>query len=89
MNAFKTSLRALLLAATFAGVAHAETDTVTLGRQPGLPHLVMMIMEHDKLVEKHLAATGLPNTKVSCFCRMAARRRMRCCPAGWISRASA
>jgi NitT/TauT family transport system substrate-binding protein len=67
MNAIKTSLRGFLLAATIAGVAHAETDTVTLGRQPGLPHFVMMIMEHDKLVEKHLAAEGLPDTKVSWF----------------------
>jgi NitT/TauT family transport system substrate-binding protein len=68
MRPFGTVFGSLLALAAMAGAAapaRAETDTVTLGRQPGLPHFVMMVMQHDHLVEKHLAALGLPNTKVS------------------------
>jgi NitT/TauT family transport system substrate-binding protein len=66
MKFLRTSLGSLLALASvaIAAPAAAETDTVTLGRQPGLPHFVMMVMQHEHLVEKHLAALGLANTKV-------------------------
>jgi len=46
-------------------VARAESDTVTLGHQPGLPHLVMIVMKQQQLVQKHLAELGLGSTKVN------------------------
>ena len=45
--------------------AAAETPTVVLARLPGLPHLPMMIMQQQHLVEQHLAQEGLSSTKVT------------------------
>jgi NitT/TauT family transport system substrate-binding protein len=43
----------------------AETGTVRLAKQFGLASLTFMVMEHEKLYEKHLVSAGLPDTKVS------------------------
>lgn len=40
--------------------ALAETATVRIAKQYGLPYLPLMVMEHERLVEKHGAAAGLP-----------------------------
>jgi NitT/TauT family transport system substrate-binding protein len=53
---------AMILGAT--GAAQAEVDTVKLSSQYGIGYLQLTLMQHDKLVEKHLAKNGLPNTKV-------------------------
>ncbi len=54
----------ILVGSATGRAALAETDTVRLAKQFGLASLTFMVMEHDKIYEKHLAAAGLPNTKV-------------------------
>jgi sulfonate transport system substrate-binding protein len=58
---------ALILAAALAlgGVARAELNEVVVGRQYGLVFLQLMVMEHDKLLEKHLKAAGLDTVTVT------------------------
>jgi len=41
--------------------AQAEASGVRIVKQYGLPHVPLMVMEHQKLVEKHAARLGLPN----------------------------
>lgn len=57
---------AAVIAAGFplAQPARAEVGTVRLAKQFGLASLTFVVMEHEKLYEKHLAAAGLPDTKV-------------------------
>ncbi len=42
-----------------------ESNEIRIARQPGLVYLQAIIMEENKLVEKHAAALGLKDTKVS------------------------
>jgi NitT/TauT family transport system substrate-binding protein len=66
----KATLASLLVITVLAAApqtASAQSATVTLGRQPGLPHLVMMIMDHEHLVQKHLTALGMPSTTVTWY----------------------
>ena len=42
----------------------AEASVVRIVRQYGLPTLPLMVMEHEKFVEKHAARLGLPSLKV-------------------------
>jgi len=53
---------ALVGAATFV---RAETKQVRLAKQVGLASLTLLVMEHEKLLEKHLAASGLTGTEVN------------------------
>ena len=43
--------------------AAAEVSAVRLGKQYGLPFLPQMVMEHQRLIEKHAAAKGLADVK--------------------------
>src|SRR5262249_22968033 len=45
--------------------ARAEVGEVRIGRQPGLPFLPLMVMEHFKFLEKHAAAAGMPELKAT------------------------
>lgn len=45
--------------------ARAEVKEVVLGQQFGAVYLPAMVMEHEKLVEKHLAAAGISDVKVN------------------------
>jgi NitT/TauT family transport system substrate-binding protein len=45
--------------------AAAESSGVRIAKQYGLPYLPMMVMEHERLVEKHAARLGLPALEVS------------------------
>jgi NitT/TauT family transport system substrate-binding protein len=54
----------LALPALGRGV-RAEAAGVRIVRQYGLPYLPLMVMEHEKLVEKHAAKQGLPGLTVS------------------------
>jgi NitT/TauT family transport system substrate-binding protein len=45
--------------------ARAEVSEVHVVRQFGLPHVPLMVMEHEHLVEKHAARLGLPNLKTT------------------------
>lgn len=42
-----------------AGGASAEVDEVKIARQYGIGYLPMMIMEQDRLIEKHARVLGL------------------------------
>jgi NitT/TauT family transport system substrate-binding protein len=55
------------LIATFAVSAplRAEVAEIKITKQPGVNYLPMVIMEHNKLVEKHAKAAGLPDLKAS------------------------
>jgi NitT/TauT family transport system substrate-binding protein len=43
----------------------AEIDEIAIARGFAIPHLPLMIMEHEKLIEKHAAALGRPNVRVA------------------------
>jgi NitT/TauT family transport system substrate-binding protein len=65
LNRFVFPAMAGLLAWSAAtGLARAEVDEVRLSTQPSLGHLPMMVMQQKQLVEKHLKAAGLTDTKV-------------------------
>lgn len=55
----------LLLASGPLSPLRAETGEVTLARQFGIGYLPLTVMNQRNLVEKHLAAAGLKDTKVT------------------------
>lgn len=55
----------LMLAPLASQAAHAEASELRVATQFGIGAMPMIIMEQRKLVEKHLAAEGLPNVKVT------------------------
>ena len=60
--------KAALLAGALAlgaSAASAEVDELKLMSQYGIGYMQLTVLKADKLVEKHLAKNGLPNTKVS------------------------
>jgi len=65
----KSSLKLLLIAvalvAACPAAAQAETGEVRVAKQYGLGYLQMMLMEDQKLVEKHAKAAGLGDIKVT------------------------
>jgi NitT/TauT family transport system substrate-binding protein len=68
MNRREAMAGALGAAAAFAalpGPAHAEIDEIAIARGFAIPHLPLMIMEHEKLIEKHAAALGRPGVRVN------------------------
>lgn len=52
-------------ALTFAAPARAETDELRISKGFGMHYLPLYIMEHERLIEKHAAAAGLPGLKVT------------------------
>lgn len=44
--------------------AYAEKSLIRISKQHGIAFLPLMLMEHEKLVERRLAEKGLPDTKV-------------------------
>jgi NitT/TauT family transport system substrate-binding protein len=54
----------LAMPAIVRRAAAAEASVVRIVRQYGLPTLPLMVMEHEKLVERHAARLGLPSLKV-------------------------
>src|SRR5262249_39301344 len=54
-----------LLLAAAATAAAAETSEINVAQQYGVSFLPLMVMERDKLVEKHAKAAGLGEVKVS------------------------
>lgn len=55
---------ALLVLGSFPVPSHAEVSEVSLAGQYGLPYLPFMVMQHEKLIEKHAQALGIPELKV-------------------------
>jgi NitT/TauT family transport system substrate-binding protein len=58
-------LVAALAASAVATVARAEPTELRITRQPSVIYLAMVLMEEQKLVEKHAAEMGLPGLKAS------------------------
>lgn len=56
---------ALAAAVTFATTAGAEVSELKLMSQFGIGYMQLTVMKAEKLVEKHLAKAGLPDTKVT------------------------
>ena len=56
---------AILFASQLAVSAHAEVTDLRVARQYGIGYLQIMVMEHEKLVEKHARAQGLGDVTVS------------------------
>ena len=63
MRLLKSVLAALLVAAVVP--AAAESPEVNVAQQYGVSFLPLMVMERDKLVEKHAKAAGLGDVKVT------------------------
>ena len=63
----RTTSAVLIAAATFAAAhsACAEVSEVLLGQQFGAIYLPPMVMESQKLVEKHLKSSGMADVKVT------------------------
>ena len=65
----KWSIRLLLIVAAWTAVcpaaARAETGEIHVAKQYGLGYLQMMLMEEQKLVEKHARAAGLGDIKLT------------------------
>ena len=62
-RALTASGLAALAAPMLGRPARAEVSVVRIAKQYGLPYLPIMIMEHEKLVEKHAARLGLPSLR--------------------------
>lgn len=64
---FKSILAATLAAAllTVTGVSRADVSELKIAEQYGISYLPLMIMEDQKLIEKHAKAAGIADLKVS------------------------
>jgi len=54
-----------LIVLLFAGPAEGESNEINVAQQYGVSFLPLMVMERDRLIEKHAKAEGLPEVKVS------------------------
>lgn len=52
------------IACTAVGSASAEVDTVRIARQYGIAYLPMMVIQHEKLIERYAKEAGLQNIAV-------------------------
>jgi NitT/TauT family transport system substrate-binding protein len=59
------AMLAAMIAVAAPQRAHAEVDEVRLVRQFGIHYLPLVVMEHEKLIEKQAAARGMPGLKVT------------------------
>ena len=60
-----TLLTALLITTQLTATARAEVKEVRLAKQYGLSYLSLIVMEEQKLIEKHAKKAGLGDVKVS------------------------
>jgi NitT/TauT family transport system substrate-binding protein len=66
MNRITTIARmAVAVGLTASTLAAAEVDEVKMMSQFGIGYMQLTLMKHDKLIEKHLKAEGLNDTKVT------------------------
>lgn len=65
MKYFLQFFAGIMAAAALSIPVHAETSELRITRQPGLVYLPSIIMEQEKLIEKHAKAAGLGDLKVS------------------------
>ena len=59
------SVSAILLLASASQPAHAEVREITIAKEFGIGYLPYLVMEHEKLVEKHAKTRGLGDLKVN------------------------
>jgi NitT/TauT family transport system substrate-binding protein len=64
MPSMRRALVALLLGSIVNG-ARAEVSEINVAQQYGVSFLPLMVMEREKLVEKHAKALGLPELKAN------------------------
>src|SRR5262245_26147215 len=62
---FVLAIAALLATAAAGSPARAEGNELRISKGFGIHYLPLYVMEHQKLVEKHAAAAGLGDVKVS------------------------
>jgi NitT/TauT family transport system substrate-binding protein len=62
---WKRVIAGIALGAMALGHAHAEVTEVRMSKQYGLPYLPMIVIEAQKLIEKHAAAAGLGEVKTT------------------------
>jgi NitT/TauT family transport system substrate-binding protein len=62
---FMAVVASLVVAPVASQAAYAETSEVRMATQFGIGAMPMIIIEQKRLLEKHLAAEGLPNVKVT------------------------
>ena len=65
MGILRRPLAAALVLVGMTSTVCAEVSEVVLGQQFGAVYLPAMVMENEKLVEKHLAAAGMGSVKVT------------------------
>ena len=66
MKSLNRLAAALALAGLLASApARADVSEVRISKQPSIIYMAMLLMEHDKLIEKHGAQQGLPNLKAN------------------------
>src|SRR5438132_10238321 len=53
------------MSAALVAPARAEVSEINVAQQYGVSFLPLMVMERDKLVEKHAKAEGLPDVRVN------------------------
>jgi NitT/TauT family transport system substrate-binding protein len=63
----KSLLVMLLTAIALPSLSHAETSEIRIAKQYGINYLPLIVMEQNKLVEKHAKLNGLKDTRVSWF----------------------
>lgn len=59
--------RLFLFAFLLATTAHAQVPEVRIARQYSMGYLQFNVIEHEHLIQKHAAALGIPEVKVSSF----------------------
>src|SRR5438034_545148 len=59
------ALAGTLFSQAYTGMARAEVTELRMATQFGIGAMAMLLVEKNKLLEKHLAAAGMPNVKVS------------------------
>jgi NitT/TauT family transport system substrate-binding protein len=62
---FAVPAAALVLAYGLASAARAEVSEIRISKQYGLPYLSVVVMEQNRLIEKHAKAMGLGDVKVT------------------------
>jgi NitT/TauT family transport system substrate-binding protein len=65
MNGYTSKFVKALLALTFAAALPAHAVDLRIAKQPGLTYLPTIIMEENKLIEKHATAMGITDLNVS------------------------
>ncbi len=62
---FKLGAATLLAAAGLAAASAVQAQELRIARQYGIAYIPLMIMQDRQLIEKHAAAQGIPNLKVT------------------------